>query len=123
MVFCKAHGPLEWSRRSGRWSPCGAGIARDNKDTLEFIQTVESRDLIGLRERRIVKHRVAEIFDGRAHGQYCLSNVHNLGGAVPDNMYAQQFQRVWIEENLPQPLLVAKHLALGPFRIAVHPAR
>src|SRR5208282_4170981 len=79
MVFCKAPGPLEWSRRSGRSWRRGVGISRGSETIVsEFIQAVERRHFVSFLQRRIVEYRIAKIFDGRSHGQYCLPDVHDL---------------------------------------------
>src|SRR5580692_8720839 len=100
MASCKARGPLEWSRPSGRSWPCAAGISRESDFPSELIQPVERRYLISLGERRIVEHSVAKIFDGRSHRQHGLSNVYDLGRAVANDVDTQQFQRIRIKENL-----------------------
>src|SRR6266849_286126 len=147
MVFCKVPGPSEWSRPSGRSWPCTAGIARDfylatgesetavfipdfhpddnskgSESHSEFIQPIERRHFIRFRERRIVKHRVAKIFYRRSHRQHHLSNVHDLCRSVPNNVHAQQFERIRIEQNLEQSLIVAQHLPFRQFRVARQPA-
>src|SRR5208282_3725745 len=109
MAFCRAPGRLEWSRQYGRSWPCAAGIAPGNEDWSEFVQPVERGHLIGLRQRGIVKYGIPEIFDGRSHRQHRLSNVHDLRRPIPDNVYAQQFQRIRIKQNLQQTLIVAQH--------------
>src|ERR1700686_1190380 len=118
MAFCKALGLLEWWKLFGPSLQFDAGGARDfnraegrnkfaSSHSSKFIQTVEGRDLISFRQRRIVENRVTEIFDGRSHRQHRLSNVYYLGGSFTDNMNAQQFQRIWIEQYLQKSLVVA----------------
>jgi hypothetical protein len=55
----------------------------------EFIQPVERGHFISLCQRGVVEYGIAKIFDGRAHGQHGLSDVHDLGGPVTDNVHAQ----------------------------------
>jgi hypothetical protein len=41
----------------------------------EFVQPIERRHLISFRQRRIVEHRVAKIFDRGSHRQHRLPNL------------------------------------------------
>src|ERR1700686_532521 len=84
----------------------------------EFVQPIEPRHLISFRQRRIVEHRVAKIFDRRSHRQHRLPNVHDLRRSFPNNVDAQQFKRIRIKQNLQQTLIVAQHLPFRQFRIA-----
>lgn len=45
---------------------------------LELVQSVQGRDLVCFRQRRIVEHGIAEIFDGPTHRQNSLPDVHDL---------------------------------------------
>src|ERR1700682_3791822 len=84
----------------------------------EFVQPIERRHLISFRQRRIVEHRVAKIFDRRSHRQHRLPNVHDLRRPFPDNVHAQQFKRFRIKQKLQQTLIVPQHLPFRQFRVA-----
>src|SRR5271163_2045773 len=83
-VSCKERGPLEWWRRSGRSWPYAAGTKPGNEASSELIQPVERRHFISFRQRWIVEHRIAEVFDGRAQRQHSLSNVDDFRRPVSD---------------------------------------
>src|SRR5579883_1676111 len=95
---------------------------------LQAIKAVQGSHLVGLGQGGIVEDRVTKIFDRPPHAQHRLANVDYLGGAVADDVHPEQFERVGIEDQLQQSLLIAQHLPLGApyhrdFRNGVDPVR
>ena len=58
----------------------------EGANVYSFVQPVEGSDLVGLGQRRAIEHSIAEVFDGAAHRQHGLPNVHNLSRAVADDV-------------------------------------
>src|SRR5262249_27473103 len=79
---------------------------------LALVQAVQSRDLVSLRERRVVERRVPKVIDGGAQGENRLTDVDDLGRAFPDRMHAEDAPRVRIEQDLQKTDLRPQHLAL-----------
>src|SRR5579883_2995087 len=87
---------------------------------LQAIKAVQGSHLVGLGQGGIVEDRVTKIFDRPPHAQHRLANVDYLGGAVADDVHPEQFERVGIEDQLQQSLLIAQHLPLGELGVARH---
>lgn len=79
----------------------------------ELVQAIERCDLVCLGKRGIVEYRVAKIFDGASHGQNHLADVNNFRGAITNGVRPEQLERVRIEHQLQQSLLISEHLPLG----------
>src|SRR5271167_1746718 len=74
-----------------------SGQPAQNRKLSEFVEPVERRDLVRLRQSGVVEHRVAEIFDGAAVVHHGLPDVNDFRGALADHVHAQQLARVAIE--------------------------
>src|SRR5215471_21296223 len=86
--------------------------------TLEFVQTVQRSDLVGFSQCRVVENRIAKVFDGCTERESNLTDVHNFGSTIADQVYPKQTQRFRIKEQFQEALIVAENLSLGQLDIA-----
>src|SRR4029077_14147257 len=54
---------------------------------VKLIQPVQGRQLVGFRQSRVVKQRIAKVFHRGAKAKHCLPDVNNLGGILPYNVH------------------------------------
>src|SRR5260370_42094648 len=59
-------------------------------DLAHLVGRVERRDLVGLRQRRVVKDGVDQVVDGAAAAHHRLADVHKLGGPGAEYVHAEQ---------------------------------
>src|SRR5262245_57477082 len=76
----------------------------------QLIQSIQRRDLVGLGERRVVKHRVPEVLDCRARVHNRLSDVNEFRRPLADDVDAEQLQIPRIKQELQPSGLVAENL-------------
>src|SRR5581483_733724 len=91
---------------------CGAGRRTVPPGTsrrlrLELVHRVECRDLVALRERRVVEHRVDEVVEPALEDQHRLADVDQLGRSVADGMHADEAAVVAPEDELQHADVVA----------------
>src|SRR5205823_3272372 len=70
---------------------------------LQLVQPIERRNLVRLRERRIVEHAVAEVLHRPAQRHHRLPDVHDLRRALADHVDAEDLQRLRMEDQLEHP--------------------
>src|SRR5271165_179793 len=92
----------------------------ENRDDskLELVQSVEGGNFVGFGKSGVIEDGVAEILDRSTHGQDSLADVHDFGGAVANDVNAQQFKGLGVEDQFQQALVVAQHLSFRQFGIA-----
>ena len=55
----------------------------------QAVDPVERRIFVAFRQRRIVENRIHEVVDGALERNDRLANVHQLDGAIPNDMDAK----------------------------------
>src|SRR5215471_10066530 len=88
--------------------------------TLEFVQTVQRSDLVGFSQCRVVENRIAKVFDGCTERESNLTDVHNFGSTIADQVYPKQTQRFRIKEQFQEALIIAEYLSLGQLDVACY---
>src|SRR5262249_33325890 len=76
----------------------------------KLVQTIQRRDLVGFRERRVVEHGVPEILDRPAQCQYRLADVDHLGCTLAQSVHAEHRAGIAVEKDLEKPALIADDL-------------
>src|SRR5262249_7000479 len=95
-------------------SDAGSAIAA------ELVQPGEGSDLVALGERRIVEDLLREVTNGAAERHHGLTDVHELGGALSDDVHAQERSRFHVEENLEPSRGVPDDLATCDLAVVRH---
>jgi len=85
---------------------------------LELVQSVERGDFVGFRQSGIVENRITEILDTRSQGENDLADVNDFRRPIANGMHSEQFERIRVEDQLQQALVISQHLAFRQFRIA-----
>src|SRR6266702_3680604 len=86
----------------------------------QFIQAVERRRLVTLRQRRIIEYRIHEILYRPFQREYCLPDVQQLRGAFSDDVHAEEFLGGRIENQLQAARGVSANLASRNFAEVSH---
>ena len=77
----------------------------------QFVDTVEGRHLIAFGQGRIVEYGIHEIIHGAFQDHHGLADVQQLAGALADDVHAQQFARLAMENQLEPAGGIAANLA------------
>src|ERR1035438_3056922 len=77
----------------------------------QLVDTVEGRHFITFGQGRIVEHGIHEIIHGAFQDHHGLADVQQLAGALADDVYAQQFPRFSMEDQLEPASGIAANLA------------
>ncbi|TYZ57671.1 hypothetical protein PybrP1_011176 [[Pythium] brassicae (nom. inval.)] len=84
----------------------------------EAPETVQRRDAVRLRERRVVEHRVPKVRDRAAHGDRDLPDVDDLCRAFADRVHAKELERRRVKEDLEHAARrAAAHLPFRELRV------
>src|SRR5437667_12339610 len=79
----------------------------------ELVGGVERRDLVALRQRRVVEDRLEEVVDPAPQGQHRLADMNQLRRAAPDDVDAEDSAILPVEESREEAAVVAQALAGG----------
>src|ERR1017187_4949191 len=85
--------------------------------SLQFVEAVESRLLVAFGQRGIVEDRVHEVIHRALEDHHGLTDVHQLRCLFTDDVHAQDFMRLAVENNLQAPGGIAADLPAG--RLAI----
>src|SRR5258708_31072006 len=81
----------------------------------KLVQSIERGCLVALRESRIVKNRVHEVFDSALQRKNRLANVQQLGSAFADNVHAEDFFSFRLKNQFQPARGVPANLSAGNF--------
>src|ERR1044072_3322828 len=82
-----------------------------SSEARELVDAVEGGSLVALGERRVVEDRVDEVVNRALQDHHGLADVQNLGRALADDVDAEDFARLAVENNLQPARRVAANLA------------
>src|SRR2546422_3831774 len=86
----------------------------------ELVGGVERRDLVALRQRRVVEDRLEEVVDPAPQGQHRLADMDQLRRAAPDDVDAEESPILPVEEHLEEAAIVAQDLPAGDLSVPGH---
>src|SRR5580658_203186 len=86
----------------------------------QFVETVESRGLIALGQRRVIENGIDEIFHGAAQNHNCLADVKQLRRPLADHVYPQHLLGLTMKAYLQTSRGVAANLAARDLAIVRH---
>src|SRR5690242_14994310 len=101
-------------RRSGK----STGVEWRVSAACQLIGRVEGRDLVALRQGRIIEDRIEEIVEPGPQAEHGLPDVEQLGGAGADDVDPEQPAVGAMEQQLEQPAVVTYDLSPGDLAIA-----
>src|SRR3989442_7540204 len=84
----------------------------------KLVGSVERRDFVALRQRRIVENRLEKIVEAAAEAEDGLADVHELGRAGPQAVDREEAPVLAVEEHLEESAAVAQDLAPRDFAIS-----
>src|SRR5687768_18111123 len=82
------------------------------------VDSIQRRHAVTFRQGWIVEDGVHEVVDHTVIGHNGLTDMNELGRAVPDGMDAQELSRLVVEEQFQHADLVADQLSPGNFPVA-----
>src|SRR5579863_1325379 len=93
-------------------APTGVGL-----QLRQLVQTVERSGLVALGQGRIVEYGLDKIVDGSLQDEDRLSDVKKLGGAFADDVDAQDFFGLPVEDELQAAGGVSADLTAGDLAV------
>jgi hypothetical protein len=75
------------SRSCPRPMPAASGA--ELAECAHLVHHIQRGDFVGLRERRVVEHRIHQILDGAATAHYRLADVYEFGCVGAEDVYPQ----------------------------------
>jgi len=87
---------------------------------VQAAEAVKCRHLVALRQGRIVEDSFDEVVYRPAEGHHCLADVDQFAGAFTDDVDAQHFSGVAMEDKFQTAGSIAANLAAGGFAVVGH---